>query len=348
MGRIALWLALLAGCASSSEPEPSVRSYRMGFSAIPPRLDFDLLVRALDMWSTRADAAIMHVSVPWKGLLEGFTADSLLTLDGIGLAQYFASKQLALTVMLDVTDGLNRAAEAPELVALGRSIAEPVVQHLYRQYARAVAARLSPDHLGLAAETNLIRLAAPADVYQAVVAMTNAAAADLRAQATAARLFVSVQVETAWGRLQGTTQFLGVEQDFRDFPFIDALGLSSYPYLGGFTEPEQVPLDYFTRVRGSRTLPMLVVEGGWASESAAGFTTSTEKQARYIRHHARVADAAGVMRWFQLSFTDLDTSAFPDAPPILVLFATLGLVDTELRPKPSLTVWDSVFAVGRE
>jgi len=320
----------------------------MGFSAIPPRLDFDLLVRSLDMWSTRADAAIMHVSVPWAGLLQGLSADSLLTLDGVGIAQYYASKQLALTVMIDVTDGLNRAAEAPELVKLGRSITEPAVQQLYRQYARAVAARLSPDYLGLAAETNLIRVAAPAPVYQALVAMTNAASADLRAQGTAAKLFVSVQVEVAWGRLQGSNQFQGVEQDFTDFPFIQVLGLSSYPYLGGFTEPEQIPLDYFTRVRGSHDFPLLLVEGGWASESAGGFTSSPEKQARYFRHLARVADASGLVRWFQLSFTDLDAAAFPDAPPILILFARLGLVDTELRPKSSLTVWDSLYSVSRE
>lgn len=335
----------LLGCASSAEPESDHRAYRMGFSAIPPRLDFDLLIRGLDMWSTRADAAIMHISVPWKGLLEGLTPDSLLALDGIGLAQYFASKQLALTVMIDVTDGLNRAAEAPELIAAGRSIREPAVQQLYRQYARAVAARLAPDYLGLAAETNLIRLAAPAPVYQAIVAMTNAAATELRAQGTTAKLYISVQVETAWGRLQGGTQFVGVERDFADFPFIEVLGLSSYPYLGGFTEPEQIPFDYYTRVRGSRTIPMLVVEGGWASVSAAGFTTSPEKQARYIRRQAQLADAAGLIRWFQLSFTDLDTAAFPDAPPILVLFATLGLVDISLQPKPALAVWDSIFAV---
>ena len=318
----------------------------MGFSAIPPRLDFDLLVQSLNMWSIRADAAIMHVSVPWRGLIEGISPDSLLKLDGIGIAEYYASKQLALTVMLDVTDGLNRAAEAPELVALGRSIAEPAVQQLYRQYAKAVAARLNPDHLGLAAETNLIRVAAPAAVYQAVVAMTNAAAADLRTQGTTAKLYVSVQVETAWGRLQGTNQFLGIAQDFQDFPFTEVLGLSSYPYLGGFTEPEQIPLDYFTRVRGSRDLDLLLVEGGWASQSAGGFTTSPEKQSRYIRHMARVADHSRLTRWFQLSFTDLDTSAFPDAPPIIALFATLGLVNTELQPKPALLVWDSVFAVS--
>jgi hypothetical protein len=339
---------LASACSDTSDPSDSARSYRMGFSAIPPRLDFDLLVRSLDMWSTRADAAIMHVSVPWRGLLEGLSADSLLTLDGIGIAQYYASKQLALTVMIDVTDGLNRAAEAPELVALGRSITEPAVQQLYRQYARAVATRLNPDYLGLAAETNLIRVAAPAPVYNAMVTMTNAAAADLRAQGTTAELYVSVQVEVAWGRLQGTSQFQGVEQDFRDFPFIQVLGLSSYPYLGGFTEPEQIPQDYFTRVRGTHNLDLLLVEGGWASQSTGGFTTSPEKQARYIRHLAKVADASGLIRWFQLSFTDLDTSAFPDAPPILVLFATLGLVNTELQPKPSLQVWDSVFAVRRQ
>ena len=348
MRQLLACVALLAACSDSSGPDESGRSYRMGFSAIPPRLEFDLLVRALDMWSTRADAAIMHVSVPWRGLIEGLSADSLLKLDGIGLAQYYASKQLALTVMIDVTDGLNRAAEAPELVALGRSITEPAVQQLYRQFARAVATRLNPDYLGLAAETNLIRVAAPAPIYQAVVAMTNAAAADLSAPGINARLYVSVQVETAWGRLQGTNQFQGVEQDFRDFPFIEVLGLSSYPYLGGFTEPEQVPYNYFTRVRGRHDLDLLLVEGGWASQSAGGFTTSHEKQARYIRHLAEVADASGLVRWFQLSFTDLDPSGFPDAPPILALFATLGLVDTELQPKPSLNVWDSLYEVSRE
>jgi hypothetical protein len=159
---------------------------------------------------------------------------------------------------------------------------------------------------------------------------------------------VSVQVETAWGRLQGTSGFQGVEQDFRDFPFIQVLGLSSYPYLGGFSEPEQIPTNYFTLVRANHDLDLLLVEGGWASQSATGFITSPGKQARYIRHLAKLADASGLVRWFQLSFTDLDASAFPDAPPILTWFATLGLVDMELQPKPALAIWDSLYAVSRE
>ena len=51
----------------------------------------------------------------------------------------------------------NRAAEAPELVALGRSITEPAVQLAYRQYVQALTSIIRPDYIGLAAETNLIR-----------------------------------------------------------------------------------------------------------------------------------------------------------------------------------------------
>jgi hypothetical protein len=48
---------------------------------------------------------------------------------------------------------------------------------------------------------------------------------------------------------------------------------------------------------------------------------------------------------FQLSFTDLDLGSFPKPlPAILPLFAALGLVDSDLRPKPALATWDAVFA----
>jgi hypothetical protein len=342
---LAGWFALAAACNDPSDPAGvDDRTFRMGFSAFPPSTNQTLALQALELWSTRADAAIMHLGVPWAGLLQGFTPDQALEQNGVGLANYFRAKGLPLTVMIDVTDGLNRAAEAPELVALGRSIAEPAVQQVYRAYAVAVAERLRPEFLGLAAETNLIRLAAPAPVYQAMVAMTNAAAVEVKAVAPTLRLYVSVQVETAWGGLQGTGQFIGVEQDFQDFPFLELLGLSSYPYLGGWTDPAQLPENYYTRLRGSRPVPLLVVEGGWASESAPGFSSSPALQAAYFRRQARLAEQSGLLRWFQLTFTDLDLAGFPELPPVAVLFARLGLVDAELRPKPSLAVWDSVFA----
>jgi hypothetical protein len=244
-----------------------------------------------------------------------------------------------------VTDGLNRAAEAPELVAAGRSIADTMIQRLYREWVFAVANRIRPTYLGLAAETNLIRAAAPAPVYQAIVTMTNAVATQIRAASLPSRLFVSVQVETAWGRLgTGAGTYQGVAQDLADFPFMEAIGLSSYPYLGGFAEPESIPLDYYSRIADGTTVPVLVVEGGWSSVSLDTIISSPAEQARFIEQQERLLDSANATGVFQLTFYDLDLSANPPPPgSILPLFAHLGLADSAMRAKPALAVWDGVL-----
>ncbi len=345
-------LLMAVGC-SSGTGEPAApdrvetRGFRMGFSAFPPRPDETDYLRAVELWIPRADAAILHESVPWAALLSGTPAETAVRSLNLPLVQGYRSRGLDVVFTIDVTNGVDRRTEDPALEALGRSLAEPEVQRAYRAYALAVARVLQPSHLGLAAETNLIRLAAPRPVYDAVVSMTNAAARDLAAAGNQSPLYVSVQVETAWGRLQGGGAFVGVETDLVDFPFVTALGLSSYPYLGGFAEPEQVPLDYYARFSVSR-LPLLVVESGWTSANAGGDQSSPDRQARWIRRQFDIAAAAGARHVFQLQFTDLDLEAFGQAGnPQLLPFASLGLVTTELVPKPALAEWDKVFARPR-
>jgi hypothetical protein len=352
--RVLIVIALFAlsckdkDATGTDDPNAPTRGYRMGFSALPPRLDPAEVMPVINHWSTRADAAIIHVSPPWPALISGIPADSAVRVLVLPLAQIYRSKNLELFVVIDVTDGLNRTAEAPELRTLGRSITEPAVQAIYRQYARSMSRIVQPDYLGLAAETNLIRGAAPRPVYDAVVSMTNAAAAELLADRTAANLFVSVQVETAWGRLQGTTQFVGVEDDFRDFPFMRALGLSSYPYLA-FPEPSNMPDDYFSRIPNGRTIPLVVVEGGWTSGAIGQIQSSQAKQAQYVARQSQLLERAKAVAWLQLTYSDLDASAFPPQPPgsSLALFTQLGFVDAQLRPKLALTTWDSLFALRR-
>jgi hypothetical protein len=335
----------------TSRESVATRAYRMGFSAIPPTADQATAVASLDMWSTRADAAIMHVDVQWAAMLAGTSAAAAARANALDLANYYRAHNLPIVLMLDVTNGLARNQEAPELVAAGRSITEPAIQQLYRDYVVAIVDVVRPTDIGLAAETNLIRAAAPRAVYDAVVAMTNAAASDLRARGTTTPLYISVQVETAWGRLAGAGPFtyVGVDDDLRDFPFIDALGLSSYPYLGGFNTPDDIPSDYYGRLAGTRRLPLMVVEGGWTSGSLGTFQSSPQMQARYIHRQSELLDAANAAAIFQLTFTDLDVTSIPQPPgSILPLFASLGMVDTQLRPKPALAVWDSLYARRRQ
>ncbi len=147
---------------------------------------------------------------------------------------------------------------------------------------------LEPVLLGLAAETNLVRAAAPPALYAAV---QRAAAADaLRAAGRSVPLMSSVQVETAWGRLGGNGSFASIERDRSDFPFAQTLGLSSYPNVG-FAEPEEMPLDDFSRLAAGR--PVMMVEGGWPSAAAGTMASSPAKQARWIERNAALLDAAG-------------------------------------------------------
>lgn len=346
-------LAVMSAGCTRAQREPDIpaqgtRSYFMGFSIVPPKPDVKVAIRSAEIWTRRADAAIMHLDVPWALLLAGTSPQDALRKDGVDLERYYRGKHLRLIVTIDVTNGLARESEAPALVAAHRSITEPAVQLLYRNYVRALIEMLHPDYLGLAAETNLIRSAAPAAVYNAVVRMTNDAAADVRRLRSAAvlPLYVSVQVETAWGKLGEQRPYVGIDRDLRDFEFVNLLGLSSYPYLGGFKSPAQIPPDYYARLRGPRALPVMVVEGGWQSESVGGvFRSSREMQAEYIARQSQLLEEAKAIGVFQLSFTDLDLRGFPKpVPGILVLFDALGLVDVNLDAKPALGAWDKIFA----
>ena len=217
----------------------------------------------------------------------------------VGLVSYFRSKGLKLYYMNDLTNGLDRSQEDPQLVALGRSITEPAVQQVYRNYVLAVASILKPEFIGLAAETNLIRAAAPPTVYAAVVQTANAASSDLVAASSTSTRVISVQVETAWGLLGNGGSYVGVERDFADFPFIQLLGLSSYPYVA-FAQPENIPSNYYSRVLNGRTLPVMVAEGGWTSASVGSVVSSPNLQARYITRQAQLLDSVKARAVVQL------------------------------------------------
>jgi hypothetical protein len=217
------------------------------------------------------------------------------------------------------------------------------VRALYRDYCVAVDTLLRPDWLGLASETNLVRFAAPATLYDGVVAAAGEAAAAVRAHDARVGLLSTVQVEVAWGRLPAGGAWAGIARDRGDFPFMQGLGLSSYPYFS-WADPDSLPLDYYTRLVDGAPLPELVVEGGWSSASFPGVTSTPETQARYIRRQAALLDAARAVAWFQITFTDLDLASLPPATAdALRPFAFNGLVTPALEPKPALAEWDGVW-----
>ncbi len=346
------WLAALQGCgrsggAGDQSPTPArTRSWDIGFFYTPPRLDIAAVSQTIDLFSTRSELAVIHEELPWTDLIDGVSADSILDDDKVGLVNYLRSNGQRLFFMADLTDGLSRGEEAPQLRQLGRSITESEVRQYYRNYVLSVARKLQPDYIGLAAETNLIRQAADPDVYHAVVQAANDAAADLLAANVVTPLLVSVQVETAWGVLAGSGPYVGVETDFIDFPFMQIVGLSSYPYFG-YAQPEDIPDDYYTRIVNGHSMPVMVCEGGWPSAGVGAIVSSPEKQARYITRHADLLDSIEAEAVAQTLFADIDIDSLTDPPANLPLFISIGLMDKDFGVKPALAKWDALFALPK-
>ena len=279
----------------------------MGFSAIPPRADVTAVLATVDLMATRSDVALIFGEPPWDTLLAGTTPAAYVARQRRPLADYFRAKGLRVWVYLDPANGLDRSAESQLLNAAGRSLTEPGIQALYREYAVAMDTLLRPDVLGLAVETNLVRMLSTPALYSAVKQVAADAAAQVRSHDASVQLSASVQVEAAWGRIP-VGPYQGIETDLADFPFAQLLGLSSYPYFVWAT-PESLPDDYYSRLIAGRSLPVAMIEGGWSSQSVSGVSSDAAAQQRYIARQARLLDQANAAAVFQLTFTDLDLAA---------------------------------------
>ena len=331
----------LVSCKPTNTVTPG-RTYRMGFQNSAPRLDFNKDLQALAMWTQRADAAIISNQIPWDSLYAGVTPQQYVTNNYIGLVNYYRNKNLKLWLYIDPANGLDRSADAADLVALGNSIAQPSVQQLYTRFCIVADSMVRPDHMGLALETNLIRSLSPDSIYAGVKSAASAAASTIAAFDSHVLLSVSVQADWAWGS-QGSGIYQGVEQDFSDFSFIKELGISSYPYFA-YDLPQNIPSGYYSRLLNGRSMPVFVSEGGWSSQTVGTYQETQQKQQDYITRQGQLLDEAKALAIFQLTFTDINLNALPSGTPAnLNQFAYIGLVDTNLQAKQGLATWDQLF-----
>src|SRR5262252_6484814 len=98
--------------APTPPPPVVTRSWRLGFSPNPARPTAMSVLQGIDLWSQRAEFAIIHEEMPWTKLLGGMTPDAIIDADKANLVSYMRGKGMQLIYMGDLNDGLSRKDEA--------------------------------------------------------------------------------------------------------------------------------------------------------------------------------------------------------------------------------------------
>lgn len=330
--------------AGPNEPPGATRSYRMGWAPTPPRGTTQSIIATAQEMARVSELALVQQHVPWAPLLDGTQTMEEAAQDVENLTGFLRGLGLEIVYLLDPLDGLNRTAEPPDLVARGRSIAEPEIRALHVAWALEMARRIRPAWYGLGSEVNTLAAHGDPALYAEIVALVNELAPEIRAASPATRTFVSFQVDDAWG----IPPFPPSEVDhfalIDDFD-VDALGLSSYPVFV-FSTPAEIPADYFARFDAATTKPLLMVEGGWSSAAVGAVDGTPAEQADYFRRMVELLDGVDALVWVMLFYADLDLATYglpPDREAGLASFSRMGIVDTELRPKPAFDIWQEAY-----
>ncbi len=150
-------------------------------------------------------------------------------------------------------------------------------------------------------------------------------------------VFVSFQYEQLLGGFAKVTGAPGHEPQWELFekfePFQDAVGISSYPQLGGIKDPTKLPDNYYSRIAEHTRKPIVFTELGWSTNRKWG--GSEASQAEFLRRFEKVTRSLdlALVNHFMLH----DTKVFGE------FFESMGLLDSSGKPRQAHAVWKSLW-----
>ena len=351
-------LALLAACGADSNPPPTptedaasaeaaaqqpppvrsgeLRSFAMGFLALPADLTESAYVEAFDAAARDGDFIMIQRHVPWPELAAGaaLSEETRSTIETeLALLQ---ERNLDLLFAIDPwnpTDRGRLAGDAP-----GDGFNDPAVVDAYLAYVELIVERYHPRWIALAVDIDQFAAARPDELEAFQIAYTRAYRL-VKERAPETLAFPTFQLED----LQGLLPW-GVPHDpqwgllIRFRSVLDVLAVSSFP---SFIFPFQVdiPPEYFSRLE-SFGKPVAIVPSGYASEPGRnGVTFGTASGQRVFVE--RLLREAQLLQWELVVWVAPRDPGFAAAAPF-DLINRMGLRDRNGDPKPSQLAWSAV------
>jgi len=298
---LALALCLLGACgngsSSGSLPGPTVtrptpsgdlRTVRLGLSTLPPEETNDAVIGAFATIAQYADVALIQRPPPWADFLPGAQVSAATTettrFETTLLDQY---KGLKRFYAIDPTDSVvqrARIANLPSSIDPQAGFNDPSLRAAFLSYTAYVVKNYKPDYLALGVEINMLYERAPAQ-FDAFVSLYKEAYDVAKAASPKTKVFPTFQLEDLEGMF-GDIHPPHWEVIDRFRGKMDALGISTYPFLAGIRSSADLPADYYSQLKDHYSGEILVAEAGYASapvEGQVNVGTEEDQQAFVVR-----------------------------------------------------------------
>ncbi|MGE5596399.1 MAG: hypothetical protein ACM3S1_10255 [Hyphomicrobiales bacterium] len=280
-----------------TRPEPSgePRTVRIGFSTLPPERTVDSYINAFATAAQYGDVVLIQRAPPWSDFMPGggvSAATQENTELETSLHEQYSNLQLFYAI--DPTDGIverTRIANLPSSVDPEIGFNDPDLREAFIAYTTYVVKNYKPDYLALGVEVNMM-YERKRDQFDAFVSLYHEAYRIAKENRPEMKVFPTFQLED----LEGTFAEIHpphweVIDPFRDA--MDALAISTYPFLGDIRSATEIREDYYSQLREHWDGEIVISETGYASGPVEGKAAvgTEEAQRTYLERILNEAEA---------------------------------------------------------
>jgi hypothetical protein len=354
---VAIACFLLAACGSGSGtdsttapgPGPTIerpapvgepRSTRLGFSTLPPEKTTEAYLGAFATAAQYADVVLIQRAPPWEDFLPDGQVSKATTdntrLETALLNQYHDLKRF---YAIDPTDGVvqrSRIANLPSRVDPEVGFNDPALRQAFIAYAAYVVANYKPDYLALGVEINML-YERDRKQFDAFVSLYKEAYDNVKASSPRTKVFPTFQLEDLEGNF-GEVHPPHWEVLDAFHGKMDALAISTYPFLGEWRSAAEIRPDYYSQLKSHFSGEILISESGYASSPVEGRVTvgTEEDQQAFLARLLADAETNGfsMVVWFAA----LDPSFASEGATSV--FKSIGLRKSDGSNKLAWTTWE--------
>ncbi len=331
---------LLGPTVVRPDPAGEPRSVRLGLGSLPPERTTGAYIGTFATAAQYADLILVQRTPPWEEFMSGGSVSTetteLALLERSLLRQY---DDLGLFFAIDPTDGIvqrSRIANLPPGIDPDVGFNDPKLREAFLGYTAYVAANYQPEYLALGVEINMLYERSPQQ-FEAFVTLYREAYVQAKKASPKTKVFPTFQLEDLEGSF-GTIH--PPHWEVLDFfsGQMDALAISTYPFLADLRVAADLRPEYYKQLRQRFDGEILISETGYASAPVEGEVTvgTEEDQAAFLQ---RLLKDAAESRFSTVVWLAALDPAFV-AHGATSVFRDIGLRESDGSNKLAWGIWE--------